>query len=75
MASTSTDITSFYRIVWRWHFYAGLIVMPVLLWLATTGALYLYKPEIERNWYGAWTQRSLPGEAASLDTIRRNVEI
>lgn len=75
MARTSMDSTSFYRIVWRWHFYAGLIVLPVLLWLATTGALYLYKPEIERNWYGAWSERSLPGEAASLETIRRNVEI
>jgi uncharacterized iron-regulated membrane protein len=37
-----------YRAVWRWHFYAGLIVLPVLVWLAGTGALYLYKPELER---------------------------
>ena len=69
------DSTSFYRTVWRWHFYAGLIVMPVLLWLATTGALYLYKPEIERAYYGGWAQRHLAGPPGSLAQIARNVEI
>src|SRR3546814_4287655 len=37
--------------MWRWHFYAGLIVLPVLALMAVTGALYLYKPEIERAVY------------------------
>lgn len=41
-------MTTVYRAVWRWHFFAGLIVLPVLAWLAATGALYLYKPELER---------------------------
>lgn len=40
-----------YRAVWRWHFYAGLLVMPFLILLAVTGALYLFKPEIERLVY------------------------
>ncbi len=40
-----------YRAVWRWHFYAGLIVLPLLALMAVTGALYLYKPEIERAVY------------------------
>ena len=43
--------TAFYRAMWRWHFYAGLIVLPVLAIMAVTGALYLYKPEIERTVY------------------------
>lgn len=42
---------AFYRAMWRWHFYAGLIVLPVLALMAVTGALYLYKPEIERAVY------------------------
>ncbi|GAO38401.1 hypothetical protein SCH01S_15_00260 [Sphingomonas changbaiensis NBRC 104936] len=50
-------MTSLYRIVWRWHFYAGLIVLPVLAWLAITGGLYLYKPEIERIVYRDWITR------------------
>lgn len=43
--------TGFYRAMWRWHFYAGLIVLPVLALMAVTGALYLYKPEIEAMLY------------------------
>jgi len=41
-----------YRAVWRWHFYAGLLCTPFILWLATTGAIYLFKPQIE-----AWIDR------------------
>ena len=36
-----------YRTIWRWHFYAGLIAIPFILWLATTGAIYLFRPQIE----------------------------
>ncbi|MDO7833842.1 PepSY domain-containing protein [Sphingobium sp. HBC34] len=42
---------SLYRAIWRWHFYAGLIVLPVLALMAVTGALYLYKPEVEAMLY------------------------
>lgn len=37
----------FYRSVWRWHFYAGLLTMPLLLVLALTGAIYLFHDQIE----------------------------
>lgn len=43
-----------YRRVWRWHFWAGLAVLPVLAWMAVTGSLYLYKNEIERWLYQDW---------------------
>ncbi|MEZ2128857.1 MULTISPECIES: PepSY-associated TM helix domain-containing protein [unclassified Sinorhizobium] len=36
-----------YRVVWRWHFYAGLLVLPFMISLAVTGALYLFKDEID----------------------------
>jgi uncharacterized iron-regulated membrane protein len=39
-----------YRRVWRWHFFAGLLVAPVLLVLALTGALYLFDAEIDAWW-------------------------
>ena len=32
--------------LWRWHFYAGLIVCPAAILLAITGAIYLFKPQI-----------------------------
>ncbi|TGX55851.1 PepSY domain-containing protein [Sphingomonas gei] len=41
-----------YNAVWRWHFYAGLFCMPFVLWLAATGTIYLWKPQIE-----AWLER------------------
>ena len=36
-----------YRTLWRWHFYAGLFVMPLLLVLAVTGTIYCFQPQIE----------------------------
>ncbi|MCQ0094197.1 PepSY domain-containing protein [Roseovarius sp. M141] len=35
-----------YRAIWRWHFIAGLVVLPFVLILAVTGGIYLFKDEI-----------------------------
>ncbi|MEM7453204.1 MAG: PepSY domain-containing protein [Planctomycetota bacterium] len=35
------------RIIWRWHFWAGLIAAPVLIVMSITGAIYIFKPDIE----------------------------
>jgi uncharacterized iron-regulated membrane protein len=51
-----------YATIWRWHFYAGLFVLPFVLVLAVTGSIYLFKPQIER-----WEERAfrdLPAERA-----------
>ncbi|QRX84395.1 PepSY domain-containing protein [Glaciimonas sp. PAMC28666] len=40
-----------YRILWRWHFYAGLFVMPFLIALAITGTIYVFKPQIDAALY------------------------
>jgi uncharacterized iron-regulated membrane protein len=45
--ATGVAESALYRRVWRWHFYAGLICLPFLALLATTGALYLFKDPIE----------------------------
>ncbi|HYG46529.1 MAG TPA: PepSY domain-containing protein [Allosphingosinicella sp.] len=37
-----------YRTIWRWHFYAGLFVLPFVLILSVTGSIYLFKPQIDR---------------------------
>jgi uncharacterized iron-regulated membrane protein len=47
VARSENTATSLYRAVWRWHFYAGLLVLPFLITLAITGALYLFKDEID----------------------------
>jgi len=36
-----------YRTMWRWHFYAGLLCIPIVIVLSISGAIYLFKSEIE----------------------------
>jgi uncharacterized iron-regulated membrane protein len=52
-ADTSPSATGdrLYRVVWRWHFYAGMIVAPALIVVAATGALYIFKDELEAVLY------------------------
>lgn len=56
-----------YRTLWRWHFYAGLFVMPMVLLLALTGSLFLFKPQIdafeERAWRGLATAPVVSADA------------
>jgi uncharacterized iron-regulated membrane protein len=40
-----------YRAIWRWHFYAGLMVLPFMILLAVTGGVYLFKDELNRVLY------------------------
>jgi uncharacterized iron-regulated membrane protein len=58
--------TSPYRSVWRWHFYAGLFVAPVLLLLAITGSLYLFDREFENWWDSDFVKIEAAGEQQSL---------
>ena len=51
MADTAT-----YRTIWRWHFYAGLFVLPFILILSLSGSIYLFKPQIDR-----WEERNYRG--------------
>lgn len=46
-SSDSTRPGRGYRTLWRWHFYAGLFVMPFLVILAITGTIYCFQPQIE----------------------------
>ena len=60
--------SALYRAVWRWHFIAGLLVIPFLVLLAVTGALYLFSNELDHVIYRAWNTvapdgRSLPTSA------------
>lgn len=35
-----------YARIWRWHFFAALLVIPFVLWQSVTGTLYLWHEEI-----------------------------
>ena len=50
--STSSEKTkdrnkTLYFLTWRWHFYAGLFVIPFMLMLSITGLVMLFDDEIE----------------------------
>ena len=50
-SSSESPANRFYRTVWRWHFYAGLFVIPFMLILAATGLIYLFKPQLDAAMY------------------------
>ncbi|MFS0739579.1 PepSY domain-containing protein [Brevundimonas sp. 3P9-tot-E] len=54
-----------YRAVWRWHFYAGVLVMPFLMLLTLTGGLYLFKDEIDHAVYRSMIE--VPAGARQAD--------
>ena len=54
-----------YNAVWRWHFYAGLFCIPFVLWLALTGSIYLFRPQIEALLDRPYAQVAGPGPRAS----------
>jgi uncharacterized iron-regulated membrane protein len=56
-----------YRVVWRWHFYAGMIVAPVLIVVAATGALYIFKDELEAVLYPGVTYVEPAAERVSYE--------
>ncbi len=43
-----TKQAALYRTIWRWHFYAGLFCIPFIITLSISGAIYLFKPQIEQ---------------------------
>lgn len=46
-AKPSSRAKSRYFLTWRWHFYAGLFVIPFMLMLSVTGLVMLFDDEIE----------------------------
>ncbi|NJO41680.1 MAG: PepSY domain-containing protein [Cyanobacteria bacterium CRU_2_1] len=50
-STAESPVNRFYRTVWRWHFYAGLFVIPFMLILAITGIIYLFKPQLDTVMY------------------------
>ncbi len=56
-----------YRCVWRWHFYAGLLCLPIVLFLAVSGGLYLFKPQIESFRESSYMDLSVSDERQSVN--------
>jgi uncharacterized iron-regulated membrane protein len=58
-----------FRAVWRWHFYAGLLVIPIVVILSLSGIVYLFKPQIDSVFYGH--SRNVEPRGATLSYARQ----
>lgn len=56
-----------YRTLWRWHFYAGLLCIPFVLTLAISGAIYLFKPQLDALASQPYRQLEVSGERRSAN--------
>jgi uncharacterized iron-regulated membrane protein len=52
---------SFFRLVWRWHFWAGLLVTPVLFVACVTGGLFVFKDDLVDRNRAEWVFVTDPG--------------
>jgi len=58
---------AFYTLAWRWHFYAGLFVIPFLILLSLTGIIYLFKPQLDQLMYPELLQVPVAAQQISAD--------
>jgi uncharacterized iron-regulated membrane protein len=66
---TAHSRAALYRNIWRWHFYAGLFVMPFILILSVTGLIYLFKPQID-----GWEESSFRG-LPTINSVSPNQQL
>lgn len=63
-----------YRRIWRWHFYAGLFVIPFMLALALSGMALLLKPQLESLQFGDWLHVTPMEQQQSSDALLLQVK-
>jgi uncharacterized iron-regulated membrane protein len=67
-----------YLTMWRWHFYAGLFFAPLLLILAVSGAIYIFKPQIENIMYQDYYKVDKTGDkllaSEQIDSVLANYQ-
>lgn len=61
------ESASFYNLAWRWHFYAGLFVIPFMILLSVTGIIYLFKPQLDTWMYADLMQVPIAEQRLSAD--------
>ncbi len=71
--SKSVKRTPLYIAIWRWHFYAGLFVIPFVVLLALTGSVYLFRPQIETYLYRDLLLVTPHGKPLTADQLLQDV--
>lgn len=63
-----------FRAMWRWHFFASLLVVPVLLVLAGTGLVYLFRFQLEPLLHADLMEVDVPQDTAVTKTPQFQLE-
>jgi uncharacterized iron-regulated membrane protein len=66
-ADPASNAGAAYRTIWRWHFYAGLFCLPFIVVLSLSGAVYLFKPQIDAFFDRGFDHLELTGAPKTLD--------
>lgn len=62
--------TGLFRAAWRWHFFASFLVAPVLLLLAGTGLIYLFRFQLEPLLHADLMRVEVPADAQAAATTK-----
>lgn len=68
-AARRAKASDLYRAVWRWHFFAGLLVLPFMITIAVTGAIYLFRADVDQFVHADF-MRVTPVEGQGLEPSR-----
>ena len=63
--------SGWFRAFWRWHFYASFLVIPVLLVLAVTGLIYLFRFQLEPLLHADLMKVEQPADVDVQPAVRR----
>ena len=75
MSNNQSNQQNKHKTAWRWHFYAGLYVVPFMLMLSITGLVMLYDDVIEDNLYGEMLNIEQQGRLVAPSMQLSNVKI
>lgn len=66
--------SGWFRAVWRWHFFASFLVAPVLILLAVTGLIYLFRFQLEPLMHGDLMRVDPPSGSALTQPYELQLE-
>jgi uncharacterized iron-regulated membrane protein len=73
LSDPSRSTSRLYARLWRWHFFAALIVIPFVLWQSVTGVLYLWHRELASLTHPELISVSVSDERVSYDRQLQSV--
>jgi uncharacterized iron-regulated membrane protein len=67
LSTPAAPAQGLYARLWRWHFFAALIVIPFVLWQAVTGVVYLWHEDLDALAYPQLMKVEPAPQTVSLD--------